>query len=280
MKKERPMLFGTPMVQSVLADIKSQTRRKINIQPSEGQLYGKARDLQGNAHWVLGVPATIVVDVINCPYGTVGDLLWVRETFTEWPTGEFQYKASTALGEELGKWKPSIHMPKKAARIWLEITDVRVERLHDISEQDAITEGIEKYGPFGEYKGSEHPAGGMMRYRAYDTAKRAYQDLWQSIYGEVDWKENPYVWVIEFKRIERQMSNKTLKELDYELQLAVDRIFKQIERRADMYIFNKLGGPDYLTPEERMRHDSFGERYGGFEIAVPPDYIFIDTVFV
>lgn len=84
------------------------------------------------------------------------------------------------------------------------ITDVRVERLQEISEEDAISEGVEKYGPFGEFKGEPHPSGGAMRFRAYDKASRAFQDIWQSIYKDhpkKDWNINPWVWVITFEKV-------------------------------------------------------------------------------
>ena len=84
------------------------------------------------------------------------------------------------------------------------ITDIRVEKLQDISEEDAIKEGIEKYGPFGEYKGEPHPRGGSMKFRAYKKAARAFQDIWESIYPNHPtkaWELNPYVWVITFEKV-------------------------------------------------------------------------------
>ena len=95
-------------------------------------------------------------------------------------------------------------MPKEAARIFLKLTNVRCERLQDISEEDAVAEGIERYGPFGEFKGDPHPSGGMMRFRAYRKAARAFQDLWDSINAKkYPWKSNPWVWVYDFERIEK-----------------------------------------------------------------------------
>jgi hypothetical protein len=101
-------------------------------------------------------------------------------------------------------WIPSIHMPKAAARLWLLLEGIGAERLQDISEEDAIAEGIEKYGPFGEYKGAIHPNGGSMKFRAYERASRAFQDLWEGINGEDSWKINPWVWTLKFKELSKE----------------------------------------------------------------------------
>jgi hypothetical protein len=101
-------------------------------------------------------------------------------------------------------WRPSIHMPKAAARLWLLLEGIGAERLQDISEEDAIAEGIEKYGPFGEYKGAIHPNGGSMKFRAYERASRAFQDLWEGINGEDSWKINPWVWTLKFKELSKE----------------------------------------------------------------------------
>lgn len=135
-----------------------------------------------------------------CPYGVPGDRLWVRETF-----GHFELNDSFKPGDrvfyradgeclELQPWRPSIHMPRWASRITLEITAVRVERLHDISESDARAEGIT---PFNDGHGwhtedGRHYAG---------TAADAYLSLWASINGEASARANPWVWVIEFKKV-------------------------------------------------------------------------------
>src|SRR5690606_3289869 len=172
--KEIPLLFQTEMVRAVDKYRKEQTRRakglnEINEAPD---IYEYKGVLETGNH-VFGrmwKGHFVQSKHIKCPYGEPGDLLWVRETFTEWPKGSFQYKASTASGDELGIWKPSIHMPKAACRIWLMVEEIRVERLQDISEEDAVEEGCSPYGPFGEYRGSIHPNEGSMRYRAYSKA--------------------------------------------------------------------------------------------------------------
>ena len=224
--KIKPILFSSPMVQAILEGRKTQTRRIIKPQP----------DVRGLRNTNVEFEDWHGLEVK--PKYQKGDILWVRETFeyysAEWDSSNndlnysmvtFNYKATDgeilkgkATSKEFAKnailqiengklknssWKPSIFMPKAACRIFLEITDVRVERLHDISEDAAIAEGIQKYGPFGEYKGSPHPNGGAMAFRAYGKAARAFQDLWESINGEGSWKANPAVFVYEFKRVEK-----------------------------------------------------------------------------
>ncbi|MDA3867612.1 MAG: hypothetical protein PF489_12815 [Salinivirgaceae bacterium] len=199
--KERPILFSTPMVQAILAGQKTQTRR---ICKHQNWSFSEISDVNNN-----GITQKTDRDV-SCRYGQVGDLLWVRETWMQNPNKEYfpeepiYYKASKSkqfIEEFPTSWKPSIHMHKINSRIWLKITDIRVERIQRISDEDAILEGIEKYGPFDEYKGSLHPGGGMMRYRAYSNPSRAFQDLWENINGNDSWKENPWVWVIKFEVI-------------------------------------------------------------------------------
>ncbi|MFJ5469432.1 hypothetical protein [Pectobacterium carotovorum] len=200
--KERGIIFNGEMVRATLSERKTQTRRIVTPQPDED---GLAR-LRGGP-WM-----DTSERVYRCPHGEVGDRLWIRETSglqirrdALGGTGEFRvYRASnpdairykTASGEIVPiKWIPSIHMPRHASRILLEITDVRVERLNDISEQDAIAEGLERYnddgivyyGPYGH--GDCRP-------------EIAFSDLWQSIYGAESWDANPWCWAITFKRIE------------------------------------------------------------------------------
>lgn len=203
MLKERPILFSTPMVRSIEAEIKDQTRRIIKEQPKAGQQYGKATDIHGNEHWVLGCPGSNEVEIINCPFGKAGDLLWVRETWLNinsiFEQPAYVYKSDNpnwimASGEH---WKPSIHMPKKAARIWLEVIDVRIEQLNSISSTDARREGIcidpETGAKYINYMG------GLPTY----SERTSFQTLWESINGEKSWKDNPWVWVIEFKVIQK-----------------------------------------------------------------------------
>ena len=173
--KEAGMLFTSPMVRAILEGRKTQTRRVIN------RAY---------------------------PYGQPGDRIYVRETFSQHP--EWGQLAFRADGEEFEdadgwlwepKWIPSIHMPKDIARIWLEITGVRVERLQDISEADALAEGISGY-PFRPDDGwpictgyTHLPDDGACG--LWPTAKEAFSKLWTSTGG--DWDANPWVWAIDFK---------------------------------------------------------------------------------
>jgi hypothetical protein len=134
--------------------------------------------------YITGVPEAVRV---KCPYGMPGDRLWVRETF--WTDGdEVIYRSDPGAEKELDSaftglnWKPSIHMPRWASRINLEVTGVRVERLCSISEADALAEGC---CPFSDDFGSYH-------------ARVAFCQLWESIYGPESWDANPWVWVVEF----------------------------------------------------------------------------------
>lgn len=198
--KERPILFNAPMVRAILDGTKTQTRRVVKGGPLQ---------------WLVGAkfdPA-FVADPGNylCPYGQPGDRLWVRENFCpiypQDPTYnggrpiEYDYAATYQHGNRLGdtlgikkRWKPSIHMPRWASRITLEITGVRVERLQDISEADAIAEGVGlNAGAIGVPTTGESPQ---------PMAIALYQDLWQSINGPDSWTANPWVWAVEFKRID------------------------------------------------------------------------------
>lgn len=150
MNKEIGILFKQDMVRAILAGRKTQTRRICKPQPDvddHPQLVPGYMELEN--HW--GKWAITTSDgeskLIKCRYGASGDLLYAKEAYNEWPKGEAQYRASTASGEELGLWKSPLFMPKSAARIWLRNTGVRVERLQDISEADAIAEGIESFRP-------------------------------------------------------------------------------------------------------------------------------------
>lgn len=207
--KEKPILFNTPMVQAILDGRKTMTRRIVNIDASEwGNTNVRATDQDSVEQLFKHRIFCDETQIVKCRYGKPIDMLWVRETWMENPNVDFfpdepyYFKASKSkqfLEEWPNSWRPSIHMKKDAARIWLQIEEIRVERLQDISEEDAKAEGIEEYGPFGEYKGSIHPSGGCMRYRAYGKASRAFEDLWVEINGEDSWKATPWVWVIKFK---------------------------------------------------------------------------------
>lgn len=212
--KERPILFSGPMVRAILENRKTQTRRAMVPQPSDSfiphvGLYhrtmvdNKTGEAYPSEHQLFG--ASDESEDYVCKFGQVGDWLWVKETFRlnvpahEGQTGYPIYRADFSSPLP-GLWKPSIFMPRWASRITLEIVGVRVERLQDISEADVMAEGIEQYsnGIFGhEEKHEAYPyAGG----RAGD-AVTAYRNLWEAINGAYSWDKNPWVWVIEFKRV-------------------------------------------------------------------------------
>lgn len=212
MIKERPILFSAPMVRALLAGSKTQTRRVVKRQKHP---YG---------HWLS--PDEVALEVrggtgaIRSPYGCPGDKLWVRETWAsgwtyggDYPCvlykatgdgyiGSEQYPVRDVISSKFGihsgeadasasntvRWRPSIHMPRWASRITLEVTDVRVERLRSITDEDALAEGIYPTNT-GLYPGSP---------------RAAFRSLWNSLNAKRghDWYANPWVWVIEFKRME------------------------------------------------------------------------------
>jgi hypothetical protein len=226
--KERPILFFPPMVRAILDGSKTQTRRVVNPQPirdeslSDSWIWhgGKALERAGyGAGYVHTRMEPLIFAMLkSCPYGQPGDRLWVRENFSgphcmgnaspsKWAhSSRIWYWADGNPTE--GDWtspKPSIHMPRWASRIDLEITGVRVERLQDCSEADAIAEGIHSE-PY-VWRDCEYPLPDIA-YRATQDATRrfssprdAYRDLWESINGPGTWDANPWVWVIEFRRI-------------------------------------------------------------------------------
>ena len=193
------------MVQAILAGRKTQTRRIMKHQPiqhhdtDEWGLWGTAyvgKELRGPEHdefWPIS-DATQFSQL--CPYGEYADVLWVREGFT-WLTknpDSWVYRADPDNRNLDTRWKPSIHMPKAACRLFLEITKVRVERLQDISEEDAIKEGIEYLGD-----GKLMPWKDYMKSGGFVGAKTSFQSLWAKINGIKSWDTNPWVWVVEFE---------------------------------------------------------------------------------
>lgn len=136
-------------------------------------------------------------DGVVCPYGIPGNRLWVREKWALQWNGTYQYAADDPHdgfkpNNYTGRWRPSIHMPRVASRIILEITDVRVERLHDISRDDAKAEGATKAYLNKEGYYTAHEEG---------TYKEGFAAIWQSINGPKSWEANPWVWVVKFKKI-------------------------------------------------------------------------------
>jgi len=227
--KEIPILFSTPMVQAIMAGRKTMTRRIAAV--PVGDHHGtdimdwglSKHPYQNDNMWLYNIQTDVddyATIELKAKYGKCDDLLWVRET---WGVGSrpdpfvggvdgFEFKADEMMIDEKeylpiypcddfdfgnydkNGWRPSIHMPKVAARIWLQVTDVRVERLNDIIEADAIAEGVEKidYSPFPwKYYGSE--------YAGCSDARTSFQSLWQLINGDESWEANPWVWVVSYK---------------------------------------------------------------------------------
>ena len=214
----KPILFNTEMVRAILDGRKTCTRRVIKPQPQSGLCYtyaGSHKDCIGKwtypnrgAHKLWGeeykLPENIKDEELrkrwNPPYHT-DDILYVRETWSEgYEDGTYIYRADDKLADlptfkESSKliYRPSIHMPKGAARIWLRVTDVRVERLQDIDGKGCVKEGIEE----------EH-----LKYVGDEFVKGMFHDLWDSTIKKSDldrysWDANPWVWVIEFERCEK-----------------------------------------------------------------------------
>ncbi|MFQ1679202.1 morphogenetic protein [Pantoea dispersa] len=200
---ERGMIFNAEMVRAVLDGSKTQTRRIMKSQPMphpacEGDFWfrcNKTRSMIKVSDFTPRngpLPDAHEYFSMCCPFGAVGDRLWVRETWARYNidqnSHEMAYRA-TAPDDwpKEGRWRPSIHMPRWASRITLEITGVRVERLNDISEDDAKAEGAPTECCV---IGDKHFLG--------------FRSLWRSIYGADSWQANPWVWVIEFKRVEGQ----------------------------------------------------------------------------
>ncbi|HCP3956556.1 TPA: hypothetical protein ODN05_004307 [Escherichia coli] len=199
--KERGMIFNDEMVRAILEGRKTQTRRPVKNVRADNCLVIRKPTKKRNGVY------THVMDALEhglCPFGNVGDRIWVRETFNAfWLDNDViqEIKDGVSLASELCDykadysdsskpaegWTPSIHMPRWASRILLEITDVRVERLHDMSEADAKAEGASPV----TYKITPPEA----------VYRVGFGDIWRGIYGQENWLSNPWVWVIEFKRI-------------------------------------------------------------------------------
>ncbi|MEN9419703.1 MAG: hypothetical protein RI988_3324 [Pseudomonadota bacterium] len=217
--KERPILFSAPMVRALLAGTKTQTRREVKVPGVKSNLWGGPLNYRGVAIVRADVDYLSVPGVgsVFCPYGQPGDRLWVREAWDFIPEGDSGTPSCAGIrywadaGYELrtppsnynpmlyGKERvrPSIHMPRWASRITLEVTGVRVERLQDISEADAQAEGVTpKWEP--GCSGRLMEAFGGFSFR---PAASAYAELWEQINGPGSWDANPWVWVVEFKRV-------------------------------------------------------------------------------
>lgn len=246
-RRERPILFSATMVQAILAGRKTQTRRVVTPQPERSPVYGHSEAFHPDEAYSRAPGATMQGEPVDplrwwyadaggprteyrCPYGQPGDRLWVRETFYcddyRYPDGPvdelrslLEYRAShdcnaweagcPCRGDDgRGAWRPSIHMPRWASRLTLEVTEVRVQRLQEISDEDAQTEGLDNAPSMAipgrllwrDYGMREDDTSGW-----WSSPRDSFQTLWQSINGArpgCSWSDNPFVWAITFKKAE------------------------------------------------------------------------------
>lgn len=186
--KEKPILFSTPMVQAILQGRKTQTRRivKFGSKHIQNPEFGFTTFSPDGSISVRGyhMPSREYGESFIKMPCQEGDILWVRESFSPIDYGSkirYAFKADDSLIHDQFKWKPSIHMPKTACRIWLKITEVRVEKLQNISDEDSEKEGVTPL------QGTSYPH------------RRAFFELWMDINGVKSYRENPCVWVITFQ---------------------------------------------------------------------------------
>jgi len=231
--KERGMIFNAEMVRAILDGRKTQTRRIMKVQPENSEL-GLSRIIDSSVAKEVGMYFWCQADACGvkrrskpfpCPFGAVGERIWVRETWAEagasapdlklyranYPEHVPSHYENVPPVDEI-RWTPSIHMPRWASRITLEITGVRVERLDEISEEDAIAEGMQgvicpccKDDPdysTTQYDPQTLAAVDEIPCRACDSNKSKFFTLWDSIYGESEHCMGNWVWVISFKRVE------------------------------------------------------------------------------
>lgn len=199
--RERPILFSGPMVRAILDGRKTQTRRVMKPQPiaRNGRVMCWKNDYDAEYFSTVGEPEGEFQCRAKrcCPYGGPGDRLWVREGFAycpkDWKTGGVIYRADGENKHVMSfEWRPSIHMPRVASRLTLELTDVRVERVREISRDEIKAEGCKvvalAYGDDGEVVGFQAD----------------FALLWDSINAKrgFGWDKNPWVWVVEFRKCE------------------------------------------------------------------------------
>lgn len=209
--KEYPIIFSPVMVKAILSGDKTQTRRIVKRKQKDCQAQADDRGYR-----TTNVPFEDWHGAeVKSPYGGSGDKLWVRETWKpKYIKGRLEpfkliypkvhpwfYLADGDETKGYGSWKPSIHMPRVAARIILDVVDVRIERLQDITNADCLKEGIGRHVPV--------PGDGPTIYTNYEgknagvlyTPKASFLSLWESINGPDSWDLNPWVWVVEFSKI-------------------------------------------------------------------------------
>lgn len=211
--KARPILMSAPMVSALLGGRKTQTRRIVKPQPQLSPHHEPVRaESRGGQAWVFMVHSdrrgyAWATGDVRCPYGRARDLLWARETWAQVGThgtvgGHVRYRAdeARALGAYgAQRWTPSIYMPRRVSRLTLRLLGVGVERLQEISEEDARAEGVFRRGE--QWSRSED--GEVL----YDSARMAFCDLWCEINGRDSWNSNPWVWRLSFECIQRNVDD-------------------------------------------------------------------------
>jgi hypothetical protein len=197
----KPILFNSEMVRAILDGRKSCTRRVLKPQPDEKHTYPLDFVTDSTEKKEVGCFEFAAneyggsIQYVKPPYRYApGDILYVRETWKKAPNGYYYYEDWQRNDiADVTKWKPSIHMPKVAARIWLKVTDVRVERLQDITSEQISREGVEVEYP--------HVLNGEEKRYAYSTLWNS--TIKKSSLDRYGWDANPWVWVIEFERCEK-----------------------------------------------------------------------------
>jgi hypothetical protein len=183
------------MIRAILGGRKTMTRRVLKLRdPSQTH---SVIDDEGDGAWPYDADDAGQWHKARCPYGQPGDRLWVRETFMI-HGGEIAFAATDQPLVGCDKWKPSIFMTRLASRITLEVVAVRVDRLQDITEEDAIAEGMHEFHGTGIYGCDPHGTPGPL---CGDSAGEAFRLLWLKINGVDSWTANPWVWVVEFTRV-------------------------------------------------------------------------------
>lgn len=238
MRAEHPILFSTPMVQAILAGRKTVTRRIIKESFNGCMTNGGPHPCPNDP--VVLYPGEVIESPIEgekpitvdypqvraifhcstldaeakCPFGKVGDWLWVREAWTNATRmiaynrseGFIKYAADCDKGDlKATKWKPSIHIRRADARIWLEVTEIKVEELQDITEEGAIAEGVEKmFFLNGEHTGWRNytlpkDRNKLLPHLNKQFARQSFESLWSSINGQDSWQQNPWVWAVSVR---------------------------------------------------------------------------------
>lgn len=222
--KYHPIIFNTAMVQSCELGHKTKTRRtkgleginEIEVKLRYDGMEENEIDCYYNDHFFEYLDENNnPKEIYACAENNhqVGDVFWVRETFRaiEQDVGSprYEYKATETINLT-DKWKPAIHMPKEACRLFLEIKSIRAERLQDISAADAIAEGVILDWQFKKFNCYQCPGKGHIGARNlcnddgfFESPIESFKSLWISIYEEESWNANPFVWVYEFEKIEK-----------------------------------------------------------------------------